>query len=1120
MSNVENDAEAADASVPPILAKFLVDYELAKAHGLEIVAEKPAVHCESAREELACIDMMHRVWPGELGAPEFEAFASSTLGDFRIIRMLGRGGMGEVYEAEQQSMFRRVALKILPFAGLAHEKSLQRFRNEVRAAAALDHPHIVAVYSVGEERGVHYYAMQLIRGQSLAQLIAQMRERAVAAGELRSINGTEGCAASQPVSTRVNQQARISTLRDSRPAAEHFRTAALLGIQAAEALQHAHDMSVLHRDIKPSNLLLSSDGKLYVTDFGLARIGAEAGVTMTGDIVGTLRYMAPEQALGKHVIIDQRADIYSLGATLYELLALHPPFGEIDGAELLKQISFEEPPPLRKLNDRIPVELETIIAKAMAKQREERYQSAQSLSDDLQAYLDFRPIRAKPPTLANRVAKWARRRQTLMLFTAASLMLLSMILSISIVLINGARREAISALEQKSSLLYMSDMADAFEAWEKGAEYEAYQILQRQEPVRGGRDHRGLEWQLLWSLVRPPSPRLELIGHDGPVWEAAAFPDGRRLASVGEDGALRLWDAQDGTLLKTIELGDAPLYSVAVSRSGRYVAAASTIVYLCDVERQFETREIFRHGSNAESLDFGPSEDFVAAGFRYHEFCLVALDGKVIRRVPSGARLESLEFMPQRKLLLAPNRRPPEEPELIGSGYVQIWNEYCTQVHDEIDLPEITLARASPSENIVAAGKHRHAHFVLYKLETKRVVGESPKARANLNDLAFSPDGREIAAGYQDGILEIWSVDASESGTSLGPRKRIIKAHASGLTCVRFLQNGALATCGDDGFIRIWPGLEEPNVTSTVRAFNSSGPRTLAWDKAPRTEPHGLALSPDGSLLLYSCRRGMFIYDIKSSRLSELHEISSGPPNSSAWSSSGERIAFCMPDRTAVEIANPPKLLFYIRQDEPLKAVRFSPDDRLIAAVSDKFLQLYRGDDGFKSDQYSLPGYGSAIAFSPDGTQLACGGGFEGVVVVDPEKRRPISKLSGGWNSECLAFSPDGAWLAAGQADGLICLWNVRTGELHAELTGHQKLVREIAFSPDGRTLISTSNDHTVRLWSVDHARPFGSLYGSFSGGLTNFHLCVSADGRHLAISHDDSRRQPSVELWTIERGL
>ena len=231
--------------------------------------------------------------------------------------------MGTVFEAEQISMGRHVALKVLPFAALVNETSLQRFRNEVRAAAALNHPHIVPVYSIGEERGVHFYAMQLIRGRTLADMIDELRKARQRLPSLTSkvrmarrpcdevptIDSAASAAGHEARGARPNQHGcRLAAARRSA-----IGVAARLGIQAAEALQHAHDQGVLHRDIKPSNLLLDGDGKLYVTDFGLARIEADAGMTMTGDIVGTLRYMAPEQALAKRVVIDHRADIYSLG---------------------------------------------------------------------------------------------------------------------------------------------------------------------------------------------------------------------------------------------------------------------------------------------------------------------------------------------------------------------------------------------------------------------------------------------------------------------------------------------------------------------------------------------------------------------------------------------------------------------------------------------------------------------------------------------------------------------------------------------------------------------------------------------------------------------------------------
>jgi serine/threonine protein kinase/Tfp pilus assembly protein PilF len=402
------------------------------------------------------------------------ASGERQLGDFRIIREIGRGGMGMVYEAEQLSMGRRVALKVLPFAALAQDKSLQRFRNEVRAAAALDHPHIVPVYSVGEERGVHYYAMQLVRGQSLADMIAQLR-RTVAreriGGTDRSSDSSNGTMclgdskrcmyssaldAGQPPETKRMDRARISTAVGSRHAVELCRTAARLGIQAAEALQHAHDLGVLHRDIKPSNLMLDAEGKLYVTDFGLARIESDAGMTLTGDILGTLRYMAPEQALAQRAVIDHRADVYSLGATIYELITLQPAFGETDRAQLLKQIAFEEPRAPRKIDRRIPAELETIVLKAVAKQPEDRYQSAQRLADDLQAFLDDRPIRAKPPSLVNRAAKWSRRHRALLAWTTLVLVVLAVGSLVSTArLLWERQRTALAAAESQAVIAFL-----------------------------------------------------------------------------------------------------------------------------------------------------------------------------------------------------------------------------------------------------------------------------------------------------------------------------------------------------------------------------------------------------------------------------------------------------------------------------------------------------------------------------------------------------------------------------------------------------------------------------------------------------------------------------------------
>jgi serine/threonine protein kinase/tetratricopeptide (TPR) repeat protein len=350
------------------------------------------------------------------------------LGDYRILREIGRGGMGVVYEAEQMSLGRRVALKVLPLAAALDAKQLQRFKNEAQAAAHLHHTNIVPVFGIGCERGVHYYAMQFIEGQTLAQVIADSR---LLIADLKK--ETNDSPATRPYQAKPQEEignveadlksvatvVALSTERSVRSPA-FFRTVANLGIQAALALEHAHQLGVIHRDIKPANLMVDERGNLWITDFGLAHCQSQAGLTMTGDLVGTLRYMSPEQALAKRVDVDHRTDIYSLGATLYELLTLGPAYSGRDRQELLRQIAFEEPCAPRRLSKSIPSELETIVLKAMEKSPSDRYATAQEVADDLRRFLEDKPILARRPTLLQRARKLRRRHPGVTLTAGAS----------------------------------------------------------------------------------------------------------------------------------------------------------------------------------------------------------------------------------------------------------------------------------------------------------------------------------------------------------------------------------------------------------------------------------------------------------------------------------------------------------------------------------------------------------------------------------------------------------------------------------------------------------------------------------------------------------------------------
>jgi hypothetical protein len=367
------------------------------------------------------------------------------VGEYRIVREIGRGGMGIVYEAHQKSLNRQVALKILPFAAVLDQRQIARFRNEAQAAAQLHHPHIVPVFAVGQEQGIYFYAMQYIDGQSLDQAINELREFAPRSGgaSTKVAGATQG-------STTTLHNATASAFGGQRPirSSDFFRTVARLGKEAADALQHAHENGIIHRDVKPSNLMIDGHGKLWVTDFGLARIQNDNGVTLTGDVIGTLRYMSPEQASGS-TVVDGRTDVYSLGVTLYELLTQRHAHPAEDRRTLLRQIVDEEPIGPRKINPAVPLDLETIVLGAMAKDRDDRYATAQTLAEDLQRFLEGLPTLARRPTIVDRMGKWARRHRPLVAVGACAVLLLSLVSAVGLVLL--AKEQARTSVALKDA---------------------------------------------------------------------------------------------------------------------------------------------------------------------------------------------------------------------------------------------------------------------------------------------------------------------------------------------------------------------------------------------------------------------------------------------------------------------------------------------------------------------------------------------------------------------------------------------------------------------------------------------------------------------------------------------
>ena len=451
-----SDADAQRDPLDALAAEFA---ERLRRGELPSVSEYAAEHPELAediQELFPAIAAMERLKAarehtdpdrGVLGPVKLE-----RLGDFRIIREIGRGGMGIVYEAVQESLGRHVAIKVLPTHALLDAKHVKRFTREARIAARLHHTNIVPVFGVGEQDGFHYYVMQMIHGVGLDTIVSwlgrskspgaltRQTERMdltetghVDAGDVARLvrllldanhEPPDTPGGSGEASVSASSDAGLAPADRTGAARSHWQWVARVGRQVADALSYAHAQGTLHRDIKPGNLLLDARGVVWVTDFGVAKAVHSETITQTGDITGTLRYMAPEQFSGR---TDVRSDIYSLGLTLYELLTLRPAYGETKRTTLIRQITQGRLLAPRKTDPHIPRDLETIVLKAVAGDPEHRYPSAEALADDLQRFLEDRPIRARRATSVERLWRWCRRNPAVAGLVGSTLLLLILV---------------------------------------------------------------------------------------------------------------------------------------------------------------------------------------------------------------------------------------------------------------------------------------------------------------------------------------------------------------------------------------------------------------------------------------------------------------------------------------------------------------------------------------------------------------------------------------------------------------------------------------------------------------------------------------------------------------------
>jgi WD40 repeat protein/serine/threonine protein kinase len=1075
------------------------------------------------------------------------------LGDFRLLREVGRGGMGVVYEAEQVSLRRRVALKVLPFAAAIDPRQLQRFQLEAQAAAFLHHTHIVPVHAVGCERGVNYYAMQFIDGRTLADVIRELRQidgleprepDAQGAASLDPATGFPAPPATAAAGTggddvTVDQNAVAPSSEGEQnippPPAEpsterpaesstgssvwtraYLHTVARLGMQAAEALEHAHQQGVIHRDIKPANLMLDARGHLWVTDFGLARFGSDSGLTMSGDLLGTLRYMSPEQARARRVIIDQRTDIYSLGVTLYELLTLRPAFDGNDRGQILRQIAEEEPTPLRRLNPSLPRDLETIVRKAIDKDPAGRYTTAGELADDLRRFLESRPIKARRPSPADRAAKWTRRHKAVAVLAVLLLLLAVVGLAISNILIGRERQQTAlqrdladaraQEVDRKARSLewelYVSRVNRAHNVWAANNVAEAEQLLDDCPTAL-----RGWEWHYVKRLCH-----LDLLTVYGPAQNACSVafsPDGTRVATgsgggwAPRPGVLAVWDAATGRERFTRREREGGIECVAFSPNGQTIVSGDTAGNLI-VWDAATGKELFKRteaGISVLSVAFSPDGRRIAAGYGTFQNADVqgrcklwdaatGAEGLTLAGPPGG--VQSVTFSPDGTRIAASGMRVVEIWDLATQKRVQTVRGHTDLVNGVAFSPNgRTLASAGYDDSV----RLWDAATGASKLVLRETTGK-------FQSVAFSPDGQSLAAAGEDHSIKLWNA-------TTGAELATFRGHAKWVMEVAFSPDGKrLASAGTDG-MKIWD----------VRTSHPAEYRFETGD-GRRFQIQGVALSPDGRLLA-TMARGVNFGSILWDTTTDTQVLSFG-----AQRGYGHGIAIS-PDGRRLATASEPTVRLWdaVTGREALAlgghlghalCVAFSPDGRRLASGGwDGTVRLWDLATGKAALTLRGPKFEvRAVDFSRDGRRIAAASREGEVAVWEPTTGREVFSRRGPEAINGVALRSDGrliAWATGDLSDmnlpGDVRVHDVATGREIRTLRGHTGPVMAIAFTPDGTRLASASRDFTIKLWDVATGSEVLALRGH-TGTVTS--LSFSRDGSRLASGSNDF----TARLW------
>jgi serine/threonine protein kinase/WD40 repeat protein len=1085
------------------------------------------------------------------------------LGEYRILREIGRGGMGIVYEALQQSLGRHVALKVLPFHALLRPTHIERFRREARAAAQLHHTNIVPVFGVGEHGGLHYYAMQYIHGQGLDEVLQEVKRLRLGArstlstprtmlaegmlsgqfGSSSTHSGTNSRPAEAVASLPATQatpfeesggsgsatgQEPEPAIREtpdrgadshsdltSQPDAQYFRSVAQLAIQVAEALDYAHQQGVLHRDIKPSNLLLDTSGRVWITDFGLAKVDESDELTHTGDLVGTLRYMAPERLEGK---ADRRSDVYGLGVTLYEMLTLAPPFEDSSRPKLMARILREQPRRLRKLDGHIPRDLETIVLKAMAKEPGDRYGTAGQLAEDLRRFLTDRPLRAQRPAVWERGWRWCRRNPGLagaLGLVAASLLAVAVVSTLSAVWLKG-KGDQLAEAERKARLREAEALVGQAHGTRlsrrPGQRIAALDALSKATAI--GRElGQPADW---FDRLRNEAVAALALPDLHLTREFGSWPPGTVCGDVSDDFQwyLRTSDKGGCTIRRVADdeevaaLPDMGEQAQATFGSGRIVARFGV------ESGRFQLWDL----SGADAALRWEEGGIGSWNFRSDGrlMALVHTDGSIsIRDVASGACLGRIEPVRNRASLDAVPH--PTEPLVAVGGYwvhekVQIydWRKGTVVAEARLPWPSGSSGAAwSPDGRTLLVGQADDDKGIQeYAFDTSRLILQAIrpplKSSNRCSAITYNPAGDRFVCRGWESKIDLFDVVS-------GRRLFSTPSQQIGPSALRFDRAGQQVAAGRVGDRKDRIGLWSVGDGREYRALVHSDGREREIYSQP-------AVHPGGRLAAIGWSDGVALFDLETGReLTHLPIASRGVYV--AFDGTGNLLTNAFegffrwpvrPDRAA-----PARLLV-----GPPEKLPFNPGRSGIAASRDgrvigQCMWTGYGEQDFAGGWILHPNFstprrveaGQTIgncSVSPDGRWLTFSVHDYPIKVYDAATANCVWQSPRAEILSYCRFTPDGRWLVTGtdggrlyaagtwqpglqlgpgtpwdvtselailgQPDGIYRLVDLATGRELAQLEDPEQNIGPAAFTPDGTRLVVAARNG-LRVWDLRRIR-------------------------------------------------